>query len=226
MKLELNTLYWDNVDPRIEESHKKVVEHFDLDVNYHRENKRHGLWMDRVMKESTSDVVGFLDGDCVPLSKQAVIDAAVYAAANNSFIGIAQVSNHIPPMTHIYAAPAFFFVSRKFWNKLGVSFSESFRGDVGEEFTYKAEQEQVKYRCIYPTTFEKEPEEGLWPLHNYGYYGIGTTFGNYCYHLYQGRNSTNIELFAKRCQEIIDGTFSTNNMTPSTILNYKGKIVR
>jgi len=225
MKLELNTLYWDNVDPRIIESHKKVTSHFGIDVNYHIENTRHGLWMDRVMRNSTSDVVGFLDGDCVPLSKQAVLDAAKFAGINNTFIGIAQVSNHIPPKTHIYAAPAFFFTSRSIWGRINTSFSESTRGDVAEEYSYKAEFANIKYRCIYPEYFEKEPDEGLWSLSNYGYYGIGTTFGQTCYHLYQGRNNANVELFVKRCQEIIDGTFSNEGMIPSRTLNYKGNIV-
>lgn len=225
MKLELNTLYWNNNDPRIADSHKKVIEHLSLDVNYHIENTRHGLWMDRIMENSTSDVVGFLDGDCVPLSRQAVIEAATYAALNESFIGIAQASNHIPPKSHIYAAPAFFFTSRKAWQLIKTSFSESSRGDVAEEYCYKAEQLNIKYRCIYPDYFEKESDEGLWPLGNYGYYGIGTTFGQSCYHLYQSRKNSNVELFVKRCQDIIDGTFSNEGNTPSKILNYKGKIV-
>ena len=41
-----------------------------------------------------------------------------------------------------------------------------------------------------------------------GYFGIGTIFDNSIYHLYQGRYNTNVELFEKRCQEIIDGTFN------------------
>lgn len=226
MKLELNTLYWDNVDPRIVESHKKVIDHLGLEVNYYHQNTKHGLWMDRVVKNSKSDIIGFIDGDCVPLSKEAVIKAATYAGTNDSFIGIAQVSNHIPPMSHIYAAPAFFFTTKHCWEKLNTSFLESTRGDVAEEYSYKAEQERIKYRCIFPTTFEAEPSEGLWPLHNYGYYGIGTTFGDYCYHLYQGRESRNIDLFVKRCQEIIEGTFNNSNAIPSMTLNYKGRIVR
>ena len=226
MKLELHTLYWDNVDPRIIDSHKKVTDHLGLDINYYHENTYHGLWMDLVLKNSTSDIIGFIDGDCVPLSKQAVINAATYAGTNDSFIGIAQVSNHIPPRSHIYAAPAFFFTTKKCWSRLNTSFGETVRSDVAEEYCYKAEQERVKYRCIFPTTFEMEPNEGLWPLHNYGYYGIGTTFGDYCYHLYQGRESKNIDLFVKRCNEIVEGTFNTSGMIPSTTMNYKGKIVR
>lgn len=225
MKLELNTLYWNNADPRILEAHEKVMDHFDLDVNYYLENTRHGLWMDHVMKNTTSDVVGFLDGDCVPLSRQAVLDAATYAYRNHTFIGIAQASNHIAPKSHIYAAPAFFFVHREAWQYINTSFAETARGDVAEEFTYRAEQLSIKYRCIYPEYFERESDEGLWPLGNYGYYGVGTTFGQSCYHLYQSRKNTNIELFVDRCYNIIEGSFSNDGMIPSKILNYEGNIV-
>ena len=65
---------------------------------------------------------------------------------------------------------------------------------------------------MYPTHFERSPIEGLWALSNYGYYGIGTHFVGGIYHLYQGRYNTNIELFEKRCQDVIDGTFTTDGM--------------
>jgi hypothetical protein len=226
MKLEINTLYWDNVDSRVKDAHNSVLDKLGFGVNYYTENTRHGAWMDRIMKHSESDIVGFLDGDCVPLSKDAIINAASFAGNHESFIGIAQASNHIPPMSHIYAAPAFFFISKKCWEKVNTSFLETKRSDVAEEFCYVAEEKGIKYRCIYPITFEQEPKEGIWPLSNYGYYGIGTTFGRHCYHLYQSRENQNIELFIKRCKEIVNGVFDNSKMISSTNMNYKGKIVR
>lgn len=225
MKVEINTLYWDNTPREQIDKHRQVTEHFKLPVNYYQENSPHGLWMDHVCRNSESDVIGFLDSDCVPLSREAVLDAINFVRTNNTFLGIAQVSNHIPPKTHIYAAPAFYFITKSCWRDLNTSFSETRRSDVGEELTYVAESKGKRYRCIYPATFEREPVEGIWPLSNYGYYGVGTTFGNYCYHLYQGRMGNNLQLFFDRCDEIVSGKFNNSTHINAKLFNYKGKMV-
>lgn len=224
MKVEINTLYWDNTPVKMINSHKKVIKHFDLDVNYYTQSVPHGVWMDHVCKESKSDVIGFFDGDCVPLSLTAVFKAIKYVKENNSFLGIAQASNHIHPKTHIYAAPAFFFITKSCWEEINTSFSETSRSDVAEEFCYRAEEKGKRYKCIYPTYFEGEPVEGVWPLSNYGYYGIGTVFGNSCYHLYQGRMGNNLEKFITRCNQIVEGKFITDEFYNATE-EYNGRKV-
>lgn len=225
MKLEFNTLYWSNTSPDQVAAHKSVVDHFELPVNYYDANVGHGAWMDWVCYESQSDIIGFFDADCVPLDKDKVLECVKYVQVNKTFLGIAQVSNHIPPKTHIYAAPAFFLIHKECWKNLNTSFVETARGDVCEELCYVAESKGIKYRCLFPSTFEREPVEGLWPLGNYGYYGVGTTFENTVYHLYQGRMGTNSQLFVERCKEIVDGQFDNRFHTSSKIMNYKGKIV-
>ncbi len=225
MKLEFNTLYWDNTPESQVQAHKKVVNHLKIPVNYYPENTHHGAWMDRVCRQSQSDIIGFFDSDCVPISRDAVMECVKYVQKNKTFIGIAQASNHIPPKSHIYAAPAFFLIHKECWQSIGASFLETRRGDVGEEFCYKAEAMGIRYRCLYPSTFEREPVEGLWPLGNYGYYGIGTTFENTVYHLYQGRMGTNLQLFLDRCEEIVNDTFDNRFHTSARTFGYKGKIV-
>ena len=74
----------------------------------------------------------------------------------------------------------------------------------------------MKYRALMPTYFEKPSSEGIWPLSNLGYYGIGTVFNDSVYHLYQSRMAENIDMFVKRCEEVISGTFTTNNFIPAT----------
>jgi hypothetical protein len=226
MKVEFNTLYWDNTPVEQINAHKLVTEHFDLPVNYYEENTPHGKWMDRVMRNSTSDLIVFFDSDCVPIDKDAVLNCIKYVQKTKTFLGVAQASNHIPPMSHVYAAPAFYIIAKECWERLGrPSFSESRRGDVAEEVSYTAEEYGIRYRCLYPSTFEREPVEGIWPLGNYGYYGVGTTFDNTVYHLYQGRMGNNIELFVERCKEIVEGTFDNRFHINSQTFNYKGKIV-
>lgn len=227
MKVEFNSLHWDNVNKDMLDAHKSVMKHFDIPVNYHNLNWNHGTWMQVIHSESKSDVVVTIEPDCVILDKQKVLDIIRYAYKNNTFVGIAQVSNHIPPKSHIYAAPGFYVMPTKLYNELNCpSFTETYRSDTAEEISYIAEEKGIRYRALRPTYFEGEPGEGLWPLSNLGYYGIGTVFEDTVYHLYQSRMAQNIELFVKRCSEIINNTFSTEHMTSSTTFNYKGKIVR
>lgn len=225
MKVEFNALYWTNTPSEQIEAHQQVTNHLDIPVNYHGENILHGLWMDRVCSQSQSDIIGFFDSDCVPINKEAVLNCIRYVQRTKTFLGITQASNHIPPKSHIYAAPAFYLIHKECWEQLQTSFAESRRGDVAEEVTYAAEARGIRYRCLYPTTFEREPVEGVWPLGNYGYYGIGTTFENTVYHLYQGRMGNNLQLFIDRCKEIVEGTFDNSSHIPAKIMDYKGRIV-
>lgn len=226
MKLQLNSLHWPNYNQKMLSAHKKVMDHFGLIMSYYEDQTNHGIWMDRIISSSKADVIGFIEPDCIPLSKEIVLESARYAFNNQSFVGIAQVSNHIEPKCHVYAAPAFYFISKEAWQKLGrVSYVETRRADVGEEVSYKAEEIGMRYRTYYPDFFEREPVEGVWPLGSYGYYGVGTVFHNSIYHLYQGRMGNNAELFEQRCQDVIEGKFSTVGMNSSTTFNYKGRIV-
>ncbi|MFZ9610088.1 MAG: hypothetical protein ACO294_05230 [Methylococcales bacterium] len=216
MRVDFYSLHWDNVNQDMLKAHKRVMEHFNIPMNYHAVNMNHGNWMQRVINNSNSDVVVILEPDCIPLNKD-IFEYIKYAHRHETFVGIAQVSNHIPPKSHIYAAPAFYAMSKKAYKRLGQpGFTETHRSDTAEEICYIAEDYGVKYRALMPTYFEKPPSEGLWPLSNLGYYGIGTVFDNSIYHLYQSRMAENIEMFIKRCDEVINGTFTTEQFTPAT----------
>lgn len=217
MKVSIHSLYWNN-GIRLYESNKKVSDFFGLNVNYHNlDGIRHGNWMNAVLEQcDTEEVVGFFDIDCVPTNKTIVEKSIQYVIKNDSFIGIAQASNHIPPCSHIFAAPAFFFITKNCYEKLGKpSFSENQRSDVAEEVSYRAEESGVKYTCLYPTHYERPSTEGVWNLGNYGKFAIGTHFQGGVYHLYQGRFQNNVELFEKRCDQIVNKTFTTDGMIQS-----------
>lgn len=226
MKIEFVSLHWDNVDQDMLDAHKRVMKHFDIPINYFNLNVNHGHWMTEVHKQSQSDIVVTIEPDCIPLSKEKVFDVIRYAKRNNTFVGIAQVSNHIRPKSHIYAAPGFYVMPTRLYKTLKhPSFSETHRSDTAEEISYKAEENGIKYRALRPTYFEGEPSEGAWPLSCLGYYGIGTVFEDTVYHLYQSRMAQNIELFIKRCEEVINGTFNTEGFHSSSTFSYKGKVV-
>lgn len=225
MRAEIHSLSWPNSDARLFEAQRKVCSHFEIPVQQHQLQMRHGLWMNEVLKASKADVVGFLDNDCVPLNRDIVITTANYVAQHKTFWGIAQASNHIGTKSHIFAAPAFFFIYRQIWFDLGCpTFAETARSDVAEEVSYIAEEKGLRYRAFYPTCFEQEPVEGAWRLSNYGFFGIGTVFGDSIYHLYQGRFQKNVDLFVQRCDEIVAGTFSTSSMFRS-LDHYTGRVV-
>ena len=221
MKVEFNSLHWDNVDKNMLKAHQRVMDRFSIPMNYHNlTGFNHGQWMKWVIDNSSSDVIVFLEPDCIPLNKN-ILEYIKYAKRNETFVGIAQVSNHIAPRSHIYAAPGFYAISKKAYEKLGSpSFTETHRSDTGEEICYIAEQKGMRYRALMPTYFEKESSEGLWPLSCLGYYGIGTIFDNSIYHLYQSRKAENIDLFCKRCDEVIKGEFTTSGFHSATTFNY------
>lgn len=226
MNVSYYTLHWDNVDSRILESHKKVMSHFNIPIQYMDMNIDHGTWMTSIIRNTISDVYVFFDIDCVPLSKEVVDYSINYAIENNSMIGAAQVSNHIPPFTHVFVAPCFFVISRSCYEELGKpSFYPTMRSDVAEEVSYVAEERGKRYKCFYPIKFDGVPKkDGVWRLSNYGYYGIGTLYDNKIYHLFESRWGDHIELFQKRCNQIIEGNFDTSTMYDSKEEFYGKKV--
>lgn len=225
MRAEIHTLSWPNADTRMEAAQDSVFAHFQIPLHRHKIRKRHGLWMDEVMRTCDSAVVGFVDNDCIPLNADIVQYAANYVDQHKTFFGIAQASNHIGTHAHVFAAPAFYFIWRQAWFDLGQpSFAETARSDVAEEVSYVAEERGLRYRALYPTNFEAEPAEGVWRLGNYGFYGIGTVFAGSVYHLYQGRMKTNVDRFVARCRDVVNGTFTTDGMY-SALQPYPGRIV-
>lgn len=225
MNITVHSLHWNNVDRRIVDAHAKVMKKFDIPVNYTSANIPHGQWMNKICREMNSDVFVFFDADCVPLDREIVDESVKYAIKNDTFIGIAQASNHIPPFNHIFAAPAFFVITKSCYNSLGnPSFSENSRSDVAEEVSHIADSARKRYRCLYPTRFDGVPMEGVWRLSNYGYFGIGTLFADRIYHLYQGRFNKNIELFMKRCDQVVAGKFDMSEMHDS-LKEFNGRVV-
>lgn len=219
-KVEIHTLAWPNTDPRIVSGHTDVTTSMDLNVAYTIHQADHGLWMDAIMSSSKADVVGFLDVDCIPTERRAVEKAVEWAAANKSFVGIAQVSNHIPPASHIYAAPAFFFIWRETWERLGnPTFAATPHGDVAENVSYAAELARIPYKTLFPVAYTNPPDEGAWRLHTYGHYGIGTYFESGVYHLYQSRMQKNINLFCHACVTVMDQKHGVTTADLGTYIN-------
>jgi len=214
-RIEIHTLAWTTVDPKIIKAHTDTCKFLGLNVNYTIQDIRHGEWMDGVMRSTKADVVLFLDIDCVPTNKLIVDKAIAWAHVNKSFVGIAQVSNHIPPYSHIFAAPAFFAISKEGLELMNrPTFLETEQCDVAENVSYAAEMMKIPYKTIYPTHYFKPPAEGIWKLHTYGEYGIGTHFEGGIFHLYQGRTPDNTLIFESACKAIQNNSFTLEAFRP------------
>lgn len=204
--IEFHSLYWPGTNTEIIEMHKLCMASANVKVNYHELRIDHGVWMTNVVERAKSDIVCFFDIDCVPISRK-FWEPINRLQKSKTFFGIAQVSNHIPPATHIYAAPAFFGIHKECWNKVNHSFVQGSNknrvGDVCELFCYEAEDMNIPYELIMPTYYYKPSSEGVWNLADEGTYGIGTIFEDMVYHLYQSRFAENVELFKKHTHNIL-----------------------
>ena len=210
MKAEIHSLSWPTADARLRTEQQAVFQHFQLPLKQHLLQADHSRWMDAVLQQSQADVVLFVDNDCVPLSREAVMDAIGWAGRHNSFLGLAQATNHINNCIHVFAAPAFLAIARSAWTTLGrPSCKPTARGDVAEELSWQAEEQGMVYKAWYPSHFHHPSREGLWRLGNYGTYGIGSVFAERVFHLYQGRLADNVDLFVQVCSSIRNGSFST-----------------
>ena len=224
IKISINSLQWSNTNPVIASSHKKVYDHFGIPVSYTTQNINHGQWMTDMCRTSSADLLLFVDTDCVPIKKDIFDEAVAYCSNSGAFIGPAQASNHYgPPIPqHIFASPAFFMISKEAYLKMD---SPSFvsvegRSDVAQEVSRLADSLGVPYHCWYPICYENGPRTcnplGYDKLGNYGRYGIGSVYANtQLYHLYEGSSSRNVDLFKRRCDEIVDGSFTTDGMRSS-----------
>ena len=195
-----------------------MFQHFQLPLKQHLLQADHSRWMDAVLQQSQADVVLFVDNDCVPLSREAVMEAIGWAGRHNSFLGLAQATNHINNGIHVFAAPAFLAIARSAWTTLGrPSCKPTARGDVAEELSWQAEEQGMVYKAWYPSHFHHPSREGLWRLGNYGTYGIGSVFAERVFHLYQGRFADNVDLFVQVCSSIRNGSFSTGATAPASV---------
>jgi len=224
-KVFVCSLYCKNINERVVKSHKKVYSHFKIPVNYYYlKSASHGSWMNEIFKTVDADVYLFTDIDCVPITRNSYEKSVNFAIRHNYFTGPAQCTNCINERYHTYAAPSFLCISKKMYNSLGrPNCLNNNISDTGQNITRAAEKKLVRYRLWYPSCFEQVPQEGLWRLSGYGYYGIGTVFGDLqIYHLFQTvRSPQHISLFEKQCDNIINGKFSTDGMYSSTD-EYKG----
>ncbi len=216
--VSISSLYWHNT-AALYPYHKKVMDYLDIPVNYyHLDSMDHGQFITDILATHQHDVIGFLDIDCIPKNRAIVEKAIEWVIKHDSFIGLAQVSNHIKPATHVFAAPSFFFITRSCYEALGKpSCLANGRSDVIEELSHIADEKGISYKCLYPLYYEKNPSEGRWRLSNYGYFGIGCHYAGGIYNLYQSRLELNTALFKTQCDKVLAPNTTVNHDADAVI---------
>jgi hypothetical protein len=182
----------------------------------------HGATMELlipVLKERGHDSVLYLDIDCVPLNDNA-LDYMFEQAYQGKLIGDAQRSNHIDNNQHVFCGAHNIAFTFDLYSSLGnPTFSPTPRGDVAEELSYLAKENNVDVQLLMPLSFDAPPIRMAWePANLPPYwaladgmpnYGIGTTYGlndtPMFWHCWQIFHQGQQERFWKKCEEILNG---------------------
>jgi hypothetical protein len=214
-----------NIDPKILELQKKVVEKYNTSKIPHYQvytEASPGYTMDALvgmLEEKQHDAIMYLDIDCLPLNDNA-LNYLFDKAYSGTLIGDAQRSNHIQNDQHVFCAPHNVTFTIEMYRKLGnPSFLPNYRGDVAEELTFKAREANIPIEIIMPLRYDAPPIRMDWePKDSPPYwdladgmpkYGIGTTFGSdgldMFWHMYQSFHPGQNERFIKKCEELLNG---------------------
>lgn len=223
MKKAIFTYYNFQVDPELVKHQKKIIDKFNTleDCTFEPlmyNASEYEISPDKVMDYAVShlfydkeyDVILVLDVDCIPLSTEA-LQYTFEQAEKGILVGNVQRSCHIKNDEHLYVAPSCFCISKETFSKYNkLKFAITDRGDIGEEYTYLAEEKGVKIEMFMPSSFVRRPRHGtIWNLgEGKTEFGIGTTFSRengeeMFFHLFESRLSIWNSIFYDKCEEII-----------------------
>lgn len=188
--MKFHTFYTKNLPLKLLEDHKKVCNHTGIEVQYHIEEAiddydtlytAHGNFMTSVMHEDSSDVVCFLDIDCLPYNKNILEWAYFWAKENVSFVGNAQNVFHTKLVNRHYAAASCLLVSKAAYNILGKPnlsyfYQQDCLIDTAQILALRADEIGLPYHLMYPIGYDENEKGKPWSLSPYGIYGTGTLY--------------------------------------------------
>jgi hypothetical protein len=223
------SLFMKNIDERTVRFQTQVVQKFNKSKIAHYPvltDAPPGYTMDKLvdmLEEKGHDAIMFLDIDCVPVNNVA-LDYFFQQAYAGKVIGDAQRSNHIENDQHVFAAPHNVTFTIETYRKCGnPSFLPNYRGDVAEELTFAAEENNIPVEIVMPLRYDSPPIKFDWEKDQRKYwaladgmpgYGIGTTFGHtdetgatqdLFWHNYQIFHPGQQERFWRKCEELLNG---------------------
>ena len=219
------TLFMRNINPVAVKLQTEVVKKFNKSKIKHYPiltDQNPGYSMDlamKMMREQGHDAVMFLDVDALPLSDIA-LDYFFERAYAGSVIGDAQRSGHIENGQHVFCAPHNVTCTMEVHDKCGQpSFLPNHRGDVSEEITWRARENNIPVELVMPVRFDAPPFRQEWEpkdlppywalADGMPVYGIGTTYANdkgeLFWHMFQSFYPGQHERFVKKCEEVLSG---------------------
>jgi len=203
MRLKIYSLHWQNIDERIVWGQQKVFQKLDLPIFQHCIDQiNHADWMQWVTDTTDAEVILFVDVDCIITNLSEAVKW-IHRAQNGSLVGNIQSTNHLGPEVakKTFAAPSFLVLHKMLYEKLGKpSFKATPYGDVAQLLTDTWRMYNQHVHLLPVTHFEK-PKWALAGVPDS--YGIGTTFGDCNYHLFESRNNDHKELFYKKVEEVM-----------------------
>jgi hypothetical protein len=230
-KILISTFIGKNRSLEIHEWHQKVFDYFNLPINYIYIPFEIGYPYGRAIDDYVNSLLDhvdyfvFMDVDAIPLKNDSIKTIINFIKNKETIWGLSQQSTHILKNgipNHPYAGFSSCAFSKDLYIKLGKpTFSETPRGDIGEELTWRCEELGYNICLSYPTEFHELTEEEMSNTGNtkHGWVnngiklGLGTTFGNgLCYHSFHtsclpGTNQLAIpraaELFIKKAKGAI-----------------------
>lgn len=206
--------YMANVNPAVKEAQFRVMNKLCTEIPFFQvlTTKPHGETLTnlaRTCMQKGYDTIMFMDIDAIPLSTHA-IEYTLNKAHRGHLVGNIQRSNHIENNQHLFIAPSFMAMSLNYWTWAGQPrFTETHRGDVGEEVTYGWDDKNYPKQMYMPIGFEASPIEcESWALADgMPHFGLGTTFGlngiPMSYHAFQIRMGGMVERFLNKCDSIL-----------------------
>lgn len=214
--------YMNNINMNTVLMHRAVMEKLapQYEMLYAKTNLTHAQTIDQLWKSPELNVFDsfmFIDIDAVPL-KTDTIFRFFEVAATGVLVGNAQRTNHLENGQHMFAAPSALCLTRETFEKLGSpSAVHTQRGDVAEEYTYKAEELGVAVKLLMPMKYDapvfrmdwETTNEPTWKLADgFPEYGVGTTFGwdaetPAIWHCFQSFHPGQQERFWSKCAELL-----------------------
>lgn len=219
------SIFMENIDKKSVELQVQIVKKFNKSNITHYPvftQAAPGYTMDKLvnmLENKGHDAIMFLDIDALPLNDSA-IDYFFEQAYAGKVIGSAQRSNHIQNNQHVFCAPHNVTFAIETYRKCGnPSFSPNYRGDVSEELTFRAEENNIPVEILMPLRYDAPPIRMEWESKDLPpywdladgmpKYGIGTTFGKddveMFWHMYQSFHPGQTERFWKKCEELLNG---------------------
>ena len=204
MNVKIVSLHWQNMNDRIVWGQRKVFNKFNIPITQHCiDGLDHADWMQWVTDTTTNaPLILFVDVDCIITDPNKVSDW-VRKSLDGALVGNIQSTNHLGAEVakKTFAAPSFLVLNKNVYEGLGKpSFKATPYGDVAQLLTDTWRMRQAPVHLIPITHFEK-PKWALAGVPDS--YGIGTTFGDCNYHLFESRNNDHIDMFCNKVEEVM-----------------------